>query len=154
MTDFTADLQELQSLYRFALILADDPAAAESVVDQCLQDAVKKPIADPHRHFLTLVLNLRKQLLEKFPSSEAELRTGDLPATASAALAGRSKEELLTAVRRLSEPERSACAMWHLELLDSHDLAKVLGLTDRELSLKLQSARLQLLDAMGPPSAA
>ncbi|MEO8205580.1 MAG: hypothetical protein ABI615_05320 [Chthoniobacterales bacterium] len=145
MTEFVADLQELQSLYRFSLILANEPTIAEQVLVQSLQELLKNPGSDPQRALLTLILNLRKRIFQKVKPVETPLRTGELPAGASSALADHSPAALLAALHQLSEPERSAYVLWHLDLMDSHDLGKLLGLTEGEVSLKIQSARLALL---------
>ncbi|MEO6053466.1 MAG: hypothetical protein ABIP97_05585 [Chthoniobacterales bacterium] len=148
MTEFAARLHELKDLYRFSLILSNEPLIAEQVLDQCLQDILKNPGSDPQRTFMTLVLNLRKRIFQKVKPSERPLSTGELPAGAASSLTERSPEELRTALHRLSEPERSAYTLWHLDLMEHHDLAKLLGLTEEDVSLKIQSARLSLLLAL------
>jgi DNA-directed RNA polymerase specialized sigma24 family protein len=160
MTDAVANPRELQDLYRFALILSNDPAIAEDTLDQCLQEVFKNHASDPHRAFITFILNLRKRIFQKVKPAQSEEEaeepaplTGNLPDTAASVAIENSAGQLLAALHRLGEPERSAYALWHLDLLDSHDLAKLLGLTEEDLSLRLQSARLKLAASLSAPPA-
>ncbi|MEO8825807.1 MAG: hypothetical protein ABI443_08185 [Chthoniobacterales bacterium] len=151
MTEFPTGIQELQNLYRFALILSNDPVITEEALDQSVQEALRSAISDPNHAFITLILNLRKRILLKVKPHHTEddipLSTADLPPDAASVLSSRSQDELLSAMHHLVEPQRTAYVLWHLDIMDLHDLARLLGLTQDEVSLKLQNARQALLHA-------
>lgn len=140
MTESVSRLQELDRLYRFALLLCNDAVVAEQLLEQCIQEALKNTLSDPHRLLIWLIFNLRKRAFQKSKPSEGELRTGDLPFDAEFF----TSSGLAADLHRVPEPDRSAYLLWQLHLLEAHDIAKLLGLTDDELSLRLQSARLHL----------
>ncbi len=147
----------LTELYRFALLLTGRGDSADRVLDAVVSDCERRiaQIRDESHRAAWLVARLRQSCMEPRPESpwaaeEAPSPTGGSePALFDQGL----QPEALILVRRfhaLPEPERSALALFYLDLLGPEQIAQVLGLALEELSAVLARGRRQIESSLNP----
>ncbi len=127
----------LAEFYRFALLLTGNPEAAERIVADTLldSDAQLGEIRNPTQREACFASRVRQRCLRDLtPSGEAADPDN------GAALARKFS--------RLQEPERSALALFYLDLFSEEEIASVLKMKAEDLAGTLSRARLLLSEAM------
>jgi DNA-directed RNA polymerase specialized sigma24 family protein len=147
----------LNELYRFALLLTGGSDLAGRALDAVLSDCERRiaQIRDESHRLAWLVSRLRQSCMETRAVSmespqEAQVsgRCGD----SGSADHGLPPNTVILAqsFHSLPEPERSALALFYLELFDVEQIAQVLGLALEELSPVLDRGRRQLESLLNP----
>lgn len=147
----------LSELYRFALLLTGGSDLAGRALDAVLSDCERRidQIRDESHRVAWLVSRLRQSCMETTAASvespqEAQLsvRCGDSGSSDH----GLPPDAVILAQRfqSLPEPERSALALFYLELFDVEQIAQVLGLPLEELSPVLDRGRRQIESLLNP----
>lgn len=143
----------LAEFYRFALLLTGDLRVAEQIMAETLHEA-EAPLAE-FRNLASrqawLVQRLRERCLRENAINEIEV-----PRLLRAPLDAGEKREILTieafiVAQRFStlpEPERSALALFYLELFEPAEIARLLKLPLEGLAEALTRGRVLLSEAM------
>ncbi len=143
----------LIELYRFALLLTGRADLASRALDSVFSDCERRiaQIRDESHRVAWLVARLRQSFTGGASGSyesasparddEPEISSGDLPTDA-----------LILAPRfhALPEPERSALALFYLELFAPEQIAQVLGIAFEELPPILDRGRRLIESSLNP----
>ena len=143
----------LAEFYRFALLLTGDLRVAEQIMAETLQEA-EAQLADLRKiasRQAWLVQRIRERCLR-----ENAVNGNEIPRLLRAPVDAGEKREILTieafiVAQRFStlpEPERSALALFYLELFEPAEIARLLKMPLEELAATLVRARAQLSEAM------
>jgi DNA-directed RNA polymerase specialized sigma24 family protein len=128
---------DITEFYRLAVLLGGDPASAESLVADTVNDLSRQlgQVRDwrSARPLVASKLRERYLAIEKEPSSQP-----GAPSPNGQPL------ELARQFHSLPEPQRSALALFHLDLLKTSDIAGVLNVSLEQLADILAEAREQL----------
>ncbi len=145
----------IAEFYRLALLLAGDVYSAQQLLASCLIEAEAKidQLRTPERRRHWLALRMRQccteqtAAMEPLPSAPRLLREEEPEMTSPEVL---SIEAYILAQRfhHLPEPERSALALFYLDLFDTKEIGQIVGLTLEELADTLSRARLLLRDSL------
>ncbi len=148
MSERAEHWEYFQDLYRFAMVLTRDEGLAVRAVTASLEDALKRPRShgDLDRLLTLLFKDVRERVLREEPAGSVARRGkgGDLPAGAESALEGVDAATVRAGIRELPEPGRSALALLYLEVMDTEEIMRVLGVTESELADLLVGARVRL----------
>lgn len=127
MPDFIEE--ELAPLYRFALLLTGDPVSAErAVVEVCGQfEQELGAYRDAKSCLAFCTSKLRENCLRKAVAAPAHPAGG-----------------IASAMHELPEPERSALALFYVDLFPAQEIATLLNHSLEDLGAALQRGRDQL----------
>jgi RNA polymerase sigma factor (sigma-70 family) len=144
----------LAEFYRFALLLTGSLKTAEQIMADTLQ-AVEEQLAELRRESSRrawLVMRIRERCLRENainPTAIPRLLRNESDAESGEVL---NIEAFIVAQRfsTLPEPERSALALFYLEICDVEEISKLLKLSTEDLAVTLGRARAQLEQAIHP----
>jgi DNA-directed RNA polymerase specialized sigma24 family protein len=138
----------LKEFYRLALLLAGDVYSAQQLLATCLADAEAHidELRGAERRRWWMARRMRQQCLAKgaemdpLPAAPRLIRE---VAPDDSSIEVLKIEAYIVAQRfhQLPEPERSALALFYLDLFAVEEIAELLGLTLEELASVLTSAR-------------
>jgi RNA polymerase sigma factor (sigma-70 family) len=142
----------LTEFYRFALLLTGNPKAAEQIITETLQDVATRLSElrhESHRRSW-LATKIRERCLQGSEGTTQE--TPQLvPEASNGEHAPSSDIEALILAHRFStlpEPERSALALFYLDLFTPEEIASLLKMELDDLAPLLARARKHLSEAM------
>lgn len=141
--------------YRLALLLAGDVYSAQQLLASCLVEAEAKidQLRSPQRRRHWLAVRMRQCCTEQtagmdpLPAAPRLLRETSLDPESPEVL-GIEAYILAQRFHHLPEPERSALALFYLELFDTNEIAQIVGLSVDQLAETLNRARLILKDSL------
>lgn len=138
--DLPFPTQELAPLYRFALLLTASQTAAEQIVVSSFKECAAHldSYRTPASRTACLLNKIREHCLKK-PSAAAA--SADLAAQPPVALVSGESSELAKKIAALAEPERSALALFYLNILPAREIASLLRFSLEDLSAALARAR-------------
>ncbi len=151
MSEATQQWDFFEDLYRFATVLTTDTDAALRSVTDALDFALKRPRSqgDLDRLMVLLFQDVRARVLKHSPGRKMRKSTpGELPTGAGTEVASMDATTVRSAIHGLAEPGRSALALLYLDILESEEIQKVLGMTQAELGEWLRGARVELHAAL------
>ena len=136
-------IENITELYRFALLLTGNDEAAADVLAGAvgeMPDELMQLRGEKNRT-VWLLRKIRELAsspvsTSQNPESEMENEVSDLPSSS-----------LPARIAALAEPERSALALFYLDLLELEEIAKLFKISVEELSERLGSARKHLQEA-------
>jgi DNA-directed RNA polymerase specialized sigma24 family protein len=137
----------LEAIYRFALLITGDPQTAAGAILQILKESgghASQFRNDAHRN-ACLAMKIRDLCLKK--ERAAAPREGE-------AAGGVSRNGAQTAFHLMPEPERSALALFYVDLFPASELAQVFRMKPERLSDTLSAGREFLraqLEMIAPP---
>ena len=143
----------LAEFYRFALLLTGDHRVAEKIMAETLHEA-EGQLAELRKlasRQAWLVQRIRERCLRENAVNENEVpRLLRAPADAGERREILTIEAFIVAQRfsTLPEPERSALALFYLDLFEPAEIARLLKLPIEELAATLGRGRAQLSEAM------
>jgi RNA polymerase sigma-70 factor (ECF subfamily) len=143
----------LCDFYRFALLLSGNPKVAEQIITETMQDGAARLSElrhESHRRSW-LATKIRQRCLLHAPGANPQ----EVPqlihhAGQSSEGAPRVETEASILAQRFSalpEPERSALALFYLDLFTPEEIADLLSMDPDELGLYLTRARKHLAEA-------
>jgi DNA-directed RNA polymerase specialized sigma24 family protein len=142
----------LAELYRFVLLLTGDLDVAQEIMAGTLRDAAARleEMRGDDRRCASFIARLRERCLRENAANPRDIprlvRTGEEPREVLAIEAYIVAQRFST----LPEPERSALALFYLDLLDVPQIAALLGFSLEELAATLGRARTHLHAALHP----
>ncbi len=150
--------RESGSVYRYALALAGDEAAALDAVQEAFAQLLRGPQGyQPGRGSLGAYLAgmARHQLLGQWRDTRRHVPLDDtldtdepLPASDAQLSATQQQDQLWAAIRRLSWPQREALVLVDLQERRYDDAAAIAGVTVDVLRTRLHRARQRLADLL------
>lgn len=152
--------ETLHEFYRFALLLTGDPAAAENLLAESLEalDARIGQIRSSEAQRIWLARHIRQQVAPVPNALESARGTPRLVREGSGAEA---PPKLLTIeayilarrVHALPEPQRTALALFYLDLFSISQISDIVGTPVEDLGAVLSSARSILQETLRPSDA-
>jgi RNA polymerase sigma-70 factor (ECF subfamily) len=151
--------RESGSVYRYALALAGDEAAALDAVQEAFAQLLRGPVAfDPARGSLGAYLAgmARHQVLSQWRDARRHLPLDDAADTDDEALPGsdtrlheaQRQQSLWAAIRQLSWPQREALTLVDLQERPYAEAAAIAGISVDVLRTRLHRARQRLADLL------
>lgn len=146
----------IAEFYRLALLLAGDVYSAQQLLATCLSEAEAKldQLRSPERRRYWLAMRMRQRCMEQaggmepLPAAPRLLREKGGSDVESAEILGIEAYILAQRFHHLPEPERSALALFYLDLFDTGEIAQIVSLTIEDLADTLNRARLLLKDGL------
>lgn len=147
----------LKEFYRLALLLAGDVGSAQQLLATCLADAEAHidELRSNDRRRCWMARRMRQQCLaqgavmDPLPEAPRLIREEGPDDLSGEVL---KIEAYIVAQRfhHLPEPERSALALFYLDLFDVEEISEMLGMNLEELADVLTSARVRLQNGLRP----
>lgn len=141
-------------IYRFALYLSGDPAAAEELTAESFLrvwaswERIEWPTV--HSYLYAIARNLYfQQLRQRKRERPLDERMPGPPSLAHETEVQEQLEQALQAMRQLPEVDRSALLLRAQEALTYEEIAMVLGLPVSTVRVKVHRARLRLAEICG-----
>jgi hypothetical protein len=124
----------MTEVYRLAVLLSGDPQTAEECVCGTINDLSRSlaQVRDTGAATPLIVAKLRERILAK-ETSLGEVSSGNA-----------ATSDVVTQIYSLPEPQRSALALFHVDLLKTSEIARVLDISVERLAEILADARAQL----------
>ena len=145
----------IAEFYRLALLLAGDVYSAQQLLAVCLAETEAKidQLRSPEHRRCWLAMRMRQRSMEQaddvepLPSAPRLLREGTSEVE-NAEILGIEAYILAQRFHHLPEPERSALALFYLDLFDTKEIAQIVSLSIEDLADTLNRARLLLKDGL------
>jgi len=143
----------LAEMYRFVLLLTGDGRVAEQVIAETLHEAEAKlgEIRQETSRKAWLIQRIRQRCQrENVANDQSVPRLLRTPVEVGASREILPIEAFIVAQRfsTLPEPERSALALFYLDLLEVEEIGRLLKTSTEDLAVTLADARVLLREAM------
>lgn len=140
----------LAEFYRFAFLLTGDAATAGDILVGALTEtqAQRAQLGSRGKCHAWFLAAIRRQCLARAKRSEGEPAAGQSGHSTGSQAAMPDAETVAGQIHALAEPERSAVALFYLDLCGPEEIAGLLGMSLEEFSETLRHGRTRLQAAM------